>query len=182
MNRPSNALRTTCETQAPERRRWVASLALLRCKASFLTIVALISIGQPEARASVVTESLDADFNYELKFGAMPEPKPAVVHSRVERETGRRLLWVFPLSPRNLEWEFELVAAPSWVEVLKRDFLAEDWNEVEPRGGLPDWFSPTPEGFSVWYLPSTSGIHGSHLFIERKPEDPQRVRVFIRRH
>jgi hypothetical protein len=153
-----------------------------RHRASILTIIALVSPGQPEATASTVTESLDADHNYELTFASMPEPKPEVIHSRVERETDRRLLWILPLPPTNLEWEFELVAAPSWIEVLRQDFLPEDWGRLEPRSGLPDWFLPTPEAFSAWYLPSTSGIHASHLFIERAPKDPQRVRVFIRRH
>ena len=148
----------------------------------FFAIVGLILIGPPEAGASEVTESLDASFNYELKFASMPEPKPEVLHSRVERETGRRFLWILPLPPRNLEWEFELVAVPSWVEVLKRDFLPTDWDKVEHRGGLPDWFSPGPETFSAWYLLGTSGIHAAHLFIEREPEDPNRIRVFIRRH
>src|SRR5262245_22678449 len=153
-----------------------------RNRAPILTLIGLILMGQPGAKASTVTESLDADYNYELKFASMPEPKAEVIHSRVERETNRRLLWIFPLSPTNLEWEFELVAAPNWVEVLRRDFLPEDWNQLEPRGGLPDWFLPTPEAFSAWYLPSTSGIHASHLFIERAPNDPLRVRVFVRRH
>jgi hypothetical protein len=151
-------------------------------RALFFAIIGLISIGYSEARASVVTDSLDANFNYELKFASMPEPKPEVVHSRVERETDRRLFWIFPLPPRNLEWEFELVATPSWIEVLKRDFLPDDWSQLEPRRGLPDWFLPTPEAFGVWYLPSTSGSHGSHLFVEREPKDSQRVRMFIRRH
>ncbi len=72
----------------------------------------------------------------------MPEPKPEVVHSRVERETGRRLLWIIPLPPVNAEWEFELVATPSWVEALREGFKPEAWEQREPRGGLPEWFSP----------------------------------------
>jgi len=129
-----------------------------------------------------VIESFDADFNYELKFSDMPEPRPEVAHSRVERLVGRRLLWIVPLPPTNLEWEFELVAAPSWVEVLKRDFLPEEWGTVEPREGLPDWFSPNGDEFEAWYLLGTSGVHSAHLFIEREPKDPDRVRVFVRRH
>ena len=139
-------------------------------------------MGPLKARASVVTESLDPVVNYELKFGSMPEPKPEVVHSRVERETDRRLFWIFPLRPVNREWEFELIAAPSWVEVLRKNFQPENWEQLEPRSGLPDWFAPSPEAFSLWYLPGTSGIHSVHLFIERERADPDRVRVFIRRH
>src|SRR4030095_16942961 len=121
---------------------------MAKYQALCLTVIGLMSIEHPEACASVVTDSVDAKYNYELKFAAMPEPKPEVVHSRVERETDRHFLWIFPLAPRNLEWEFELVAAPSWIEVLKQGFLPDDWSQLEPRSGLPNWFLPTPEAFS----------------------------------
>jgi hypothetical protein len=157
-------------------------VTLRRYRVLFFTIAAVCSIGAPDVGASVVTDSLDPDFNYELKFGSMPAPKPEVIHSRVERETERRLFWIFPLPPTNREWEFELLAAPSWVEVLRKDFLPENWNALERRSGLPGWFLPSPEAFGVWYLPGTSGIHSAHIFIELEPADPDRVRVFIRRH
>jgi hypothetical protein len=154
----------------------------VRYLAHLLTIVAIASISSSIAGAASIIESLDPDFNYELKFSSMPEPMPEVVHSRVERETSRRLFWIIPLPPRNVEWEFELVATPSWIATLRKEFKPANWEQLEKRERLPEWFSPGPEVFSVWYLPGTSGIHAAHLFIERAPRDPSRVHVFIRRH
>jgi hypothetical protein len=135
----------------------------------------------PVACSTTVRESFDSDLNYRWKFEAMPEPRPEIVHSRVEREDPVVFLG-FPLSSRNREWEFELIAAPSWGEVLQRGFAPTDWAQIVYRPGIPDWFSPDPEHFSAWYLQGSSGVHSAHLFIERFSRDPSRVRVFVRRH
>src|SRR5262245_15223038 len=111
----------------------------------------------------------------------MPSPRPEVVHSRVEREDPV-LFFGLPLPARNGEWEFELVATRSWVEVLRRDFVQIDWNEITDRPSIPSWFTPDSERFTAWSLPGTSGIPSVHLFVERDPPDPNRVLVFIRRH
>src|SRR5436309_2366573 len=147
-------------------------------RASYLLILLVLALGS--ACSSSVTESVDPEANYRWKFDDMPQPRAEVVHSRVEREQVQ--FAGLELRPRNQEWEFELLAAPNWVDVLRRNFLPLAWDKITYRPRIPSWFSPDPEHFTAWYLEGTSGIHSAHLFIEMAPADPQRVHIFIRRH
>jgi hypothetical protein len=131
--------------------------------------------------SAAVTQSLDPEVNYALKFSEMPLPRAEVIHSRVEREDSGWFL-VFRLPPRNREWEFELVATPAWIEVLRKDFTPIDWSAVKLRSDLPPWFAPAPSAFSAFYLEGMSGLPAAHLFVESTPADPDRVRLFICRH
>jgi hypothetical protein len=130
--------------------------------------------------SSTVTQSVDPDVNYALKFSEMPLPPAAVVHSRVERESVRFM--GFPLEPQNREWEFELVATPAWIRVLQTDFTPINWADVKLRSDLPAWFAPDPRSFSAFRLKGTSGITAAQLFIETAPEHSDRVRLFLCRH
>lgn len=127
-----------------------------------------------------VEESLDPDVNYALKFSEMPLPRAEVVHSRVERE--RLVVLGHPSSPRNREWEFELIGTRSWIEVLKTNSLPLDWKDVELRSDLPAWFTPDPQKFTAFYFEGPSAVTLAQLFVETSPEHPDRVRVFVCRH
>ncbi len=137
-----------------------------------VVLVALLSSGC----TTTMVESFDPDANYRWKFNLMPEPKAIVVNSRVEREDPALL------PPRNREWEFELIATPSWLEVLKLNFVEIEWSEVRYRTGIPKWFNPEQSAYTAWNLTGTSGVISAHLFVERLPQDPNEIRIFIRRH
>jgi hypothetical protein len=127
--------------------------------------------------ASQITVSTDPEANYLAKFAKMPEPRPEVVHSRVEHEDP------FLLSPRHREWEFELFAAPGWVDALRAHGFEEvAWSEVWSRPDIPGWFAPDAERYSAWIYYGPSRVPSASLFVERRPADPARVRVFVRRH
>lgn len=138
----------------------------------FLVLVALLSPGC----TTTMVESFDSDDNYRWKFDLMPEPKATVVHSRVERE------YITLLPPRNGKWEFELIVIPSWLNVLKRNFVEIEWSDVEYRTGIPKWFNPEEDAYTPWHLIGTSGVISAHLFVERMPHDPNEIRIFIRRY
>lgn len=125
--------------------------------------------------------SEDPETNYAWTFAEMPAPKPEIVHSRVERQDPV-VFFGFVLPPRNGEWEFELVADRSWIDALRKGFLQIPWADIRSRPNIPPWFSPDPVSFMVSYLPDGSGRPAVHLFIEKEPLDPDRIRVFIRRH
>ena len=130
--------------------------------------------------STVVTQSLDPDVNYALKFSEMPLPKAVVINSRVERETPFFL--GFRQAPRNGMWEFELVATQSWAAALRTDLIPLEWKAVHLRSDLPVWFSPNPQSFSAFYIEGTSGIVAAHLFIETAPKQQDQVRLFICRY
>jgi hypothetical protein len=147
-----------------------------------LGIFTLLILGALSSACSVtVTESVDPEANYRWRFDQVMVPKPEIVHSRVEREDPV-VFFGFTLPPRNKEWEFEFIASPPWIDVVQQGFIEHDAAGVELRPTISDWFSPDPEHFSAWYLPGSSGVHSAHLFIEKAPRDPMRVRVFIRRY
>ena len=122
----------------------------------------------------------DADTNYNFVFPQMPDPKPEIVNSRLER-IDRYFLGLIPLYSVNGEWEFELTADSQWVAVLRRDFKKIQWDQISYSREVPAWFNPSSERFTVWHLHPTSYV-AAHLFVERNPEDESRVHVFIRRH
>jgi hypothetical protein len=130
--------------------------------------------------STTVTQSLEPDVNYDLKFSQMPLPRAEVVHSRVERE--HRTFLGFDVSPRNLEWEFELVASRSWIDALHTDFVPNDWKNVELRSNVPEWFSPDARNYSAFILEGTSGITAAQLFVETAPGNSDRIRLFLCRH
>ena len=148
-----------------------------RARGALSSLLALLVIGC----STTVTESLDPEVNYALKFSEMPRPRATVVHSRVEREQPV-FLWLFPSEVRNGEWEFELIATRAWVRVLGADFTPIDWEDVKLRSDLPEWFTPDARRFSALRWSGTSDLAAAHLFIEREPKDPERVHVFLCRH
>ena len=131
--------------------------------------------------SSTGTVSYDHAWNYENKFSLMPAPKAEVVNSRVERVT--KTIFGKPWSTINGEWEFELLATQAWTSVLKEDFKPAEWDEVKTwiRQDLPAWFAPDPEKYAPFQMPGPSLI-AAHLFIEKAPVDPDRIRLFVCRH
>jgi len=127
------------------------------------------------------TVSYDHTYNYENKFGLMPTPKAEVINSRLERVT--RTFSGKPWSTINGEWEFELIATRSWTDKLKEYYEPTDWDQVKTwlREGLPQWFAPDPEKFVPFHMPGPSLI-AAHLFVEKTPSDPDRIRLFVCRH
>lgn len=124
------------------------------------------------------TESFDGEANYRHVFKDLRSPMPRVVQSRVERDDRR--LFGIRMSPTNGEWEFEIIAPSNWVSEVKVGFVPTSFATV-PKRDLPSWFCPKEEDFEIFHLQHSS-YPAAHLYVERKPKDPQRIRAFIRRH
>ena len=149
-------------------------------KVDHLLIVAALLLGC----AKSVTENTGAEENYEYKFSETLQPKPQVVHSRVQREASL-FLGLFRVSESVRYWEFELIAAPSWIEAVRHDGFEEiAWTDVEYRDDIPEWFTPNARTFTALRLPHWGSLPNAsaHLFIESSPRDPNQVRVFMRRY
>lgn len=131
--------------------------------------------------STTLTDSYDHAYNYENKFSEMPTPRPEVVNSHVERVT--KTFAGKPWSTINGEWEFELVASRDWTNKLEEYFEPVEWEKVDDwlRRDLPPWFSPDREKYAPFQRPGPSLI-SSHLFVEKAPADPERIRLFICRH
>lgn len=130
--------------------------------------------------ASPTTHSVDAEANYHYVFSDVNEPKPTIVHSHVER-WHRSVFGVLPLSSQhNGDWEFELVASRPWLEQVKKAFTETPFEGMRLRP-VPDWFSPTVDGFTAWQIQGPS-IVNAQLFIEKNPSSQEQTRVFICRH
>lgn len=127
------------------------------------------------------TISYDHAYNYENKFSLMPTPKAEVVNSRLERVTSTFV--GKPWSTINGEWEFELIATRAWTDKIQEYYEPTDWDQVKTwlRGGLSPWFAPDPEKFVPFHMPGPSSI-AAHLFVEKTPSDPDRIRLFVCRH
>jgi len=132
------------------------------------------------ACSSPYTISTDPVVNYERVFVGVPLNDTAIVNSRLEI-LHRRFLRMIPMSDGNGEWEFEFLADPSWVALVRAGFEETAWPELSAAREVPSWFSPTAAAYSVWRQQPTS-YPTVHLFIERTPIDPRRIHVFIRRH
>lgn len=126
------------------------------------------------------TISNDPVANYEKVFIGVPLNRTVILNSRLE-VMHRRLWGLIPMSDGNGEWEFELLADPSWLAAVRTDFEEIPWPELSLTRKVPPWFSPTPREYSLWRLQPTSHPT-AHLFIARTPRDPERIHVFIRRH
>jgi hypothetical protein len=137
-------------------------------------ILALLLVGC----STPTFESFDNEANYAYVFKGMRSPIPHVIHSRVERD--ERRLFGIKTSPANGNWEFEIVAPAKWVDEVKVGFSPTSFHDV-PKRDLPSWFCPHKEEFEVFRMQSAS-FPAAHLYIERRPKDPDKVRVFIRRH
>lgn len=127
------------------------------------------------ARCSSSTFSEDADANYKWVYGSMSQPRPEIVHSRVERIS--RCCFLRTISGN---WEFEVYASRSWVDAVRESFKQIEWEDERTRD-LPPWFDPPRAQFTVWQLQGPS-VPIAHLFVEREPQDESRVHVFLRRH
>lgn len=122
--------------------------------------------------------SVDPDYNYSSVFFAMREPKPVVLHSRLERYAKDMGLWTS--KERNGEWEFEILASREWVEAVKTGFVPTAF-EHSMRKPSADWWKPTAEDFDAFQMPFSS-YSAAHLYIEKHPKDESHIRLFIQRH
>jgi len=131
--------------------------------------------------SSIEAISYDRAYNYENKFSLMPTPKAEVVNSRLERFT--KTFAGKPWSTINGEWEFELIATQAWADKLKEYYEPAEWEQVKTwlRRDLPPWFAPDPERFVPFQMSGPSLI-AAHLFVEKTPRDPERIRLFVCRH
>ena len=130
------------------------------------------------ACSTTTSVSVDPDANYGWVFAAMPEPRPEIVHSRVDRQDP--IFLGFREPPRNGHWEFELIASPTWLDALNPDFTQIPWSMVCERPDVPAWFDPDATEFAVWHVRGSSGVPAAYVFREIAPRDSQRVRAFIR--
>ena len=139
---------------------------------AFLFLLLSASVG-----CSISTDiSTDADMNYKWVFHAMPQPRPFIVNSRVERD--KRCCFLRPI---NGDYEFEVYAPRPWVETVLVGYSQIQWNEFHPRA-VPEWFHPSPETFAVWQTNKKTSFPEDHIFVERQPSDESRIHVYIQRH
>jgi len=129
---------------------------------------------------SPAIHSLDPKANYRYVFNDVSAPAPVVVHSHVERFR-HSVVGIIPLRSRyNGNWEFELLASSNWLAQVKKDFTEIHFSDASPRQ-VPEWFVPSPDDFTAWKMQPTS-YPVAHLFVEKHPRTPDRIRVFVRRH
>jgi hypothetical protein len=128
-------------------------------------------------RCSFSTDiSTDPDMNYKWVFYTMPQPRPFIVNSRVERM--KRCCF---LGPQNGDYEFEVYAPRPWVETALVGYSQIQWKEFHQRA-VPEWFQPSPETFTVWQTNKKTSFPEDHIFVEGQPHDESRIHVYIQRH
>jgi hypothetical protein len=146
----------------------------------FYSIIAFSLLVLVSGCSSPTIHSVDARANYRYVFSDVSAPAPVVVHSHVER-LPRSVFGIIPLrSQYNGNWEFELLASSNWLAQVKRDFTEIRFSDASPRQ-VPEWFVPSPDDFTAWKMQPTS-YPIAHLFVEKNPPTPDRIRIFVRRH
>ncbi|MFT3783599.1 MAG: hypothetical protein QM790_16420 [Nibricoccus sp.] len=143
---------------------------------SLTAVVGLCLVGSGCITAE--RESVDADYNYPLVFFGMREPKPVIVHSRLERYAKDMGLWTS--KEHNGEWEFEILAPKAWVEEAKTGFVSTSFNDSMRKPKVA-WWKPNAEDFDAYQMPYSS-YPAAHLYVEKHPKDESRIHVFVQRH
>jgi len=114
--------------------------------------------------------------SYALVFSEIKSPQPEIVHAWLQRLIPR-LLGVH-LQTRNGEWAFELVVSRAWLDEVKPDFIPPRFKTPPPP--LPTWFTPASNDYELLEMPFSS-FSSAHIYIEKHPATPDRIRVFIHR-
>lgn len=114
---------------------------------------------------------------YDTIFKGVKSPRPEIVHSYSEPYIP--VSFGMERTKRIHEWAFEFVASRAWVDEVKASFMQPRFDQ--PRPPLPDWMAPDPEKFETLEMPFSS-FASAHIYIEKSPADPERIRVFVHRH
>jgi len=139
---------------------------------------ALLTLALLAGCVSAPRESLDADANYALVFSSVRQPRPVILHSRLERYA--KSLGPLQSAERNGEWEFELLVPCAWVDEVLPQFKPVPFDSWARRP-TASWWTPTAADYDAYEMPYTS-YPAAHLFVEKHPADPSRIHVFIQRH
>ena len=114
---------------------------------------------------------------YDTIFADLKAPRPEIVHSYSEPYIP--VSFGVEQTPHIRGWAFEFIASRAWVEEMITKFITPRFDQ--PRPDLPAWVAPDAEKFETLEMPFSS-FAAAHIYIEKSPADPDRVRVFIHRH